>query len=518
MIQISVPHRALLIPYREDVARLIRHSKRAVIDGNDLLVLPHGNDESRLLNNLGVHVPPPIMYHYNWRNTKPFDTQRRTAAMLSMHKRAYVLNEMGTGKTRATLYAADYLMELNAVQRALIIAPLSTLQAVWANEIFLNFNHRGYAVAHGSREKRAKELERDVQFYIVNHDALHIIEPMLRKRKDIDLIIIDELAEFRTPNTRRWYALRDILATRPRAWGLTGTPTPNEPPDAWGQVNLLTPHMAPSTIGRLKDMTMIKVTDRRWIEKHTANATIHSIMQPAVRFKRTDCFDLPPVTTSARDAEMSAQQKKFYKDMLDHLLIEYKEHKITAANEGVKLGKLLQISAGYVYSSTDSTAVLSLVPEKKLAVLSEIISETERKVIVFVPFVHALKHVYDHVTKSTTAALVYGNTSKTERDKIFNDFQHAEHPRVLVAHPRTMSHGLTLTAANTIVWYSPTTSPGTYMQANARFTRAGQEFKQHIIHLQSSQIERRVFSRLASQEKMQGALLELFEASTLDKN
>lgn len=518
MIQISLPHKALLIPYREDVARLIRHSRRAAIDGNDWLLLPHGNDESRVLNNLGLHVPPPIMYHYDWRGTVPFDTQRRTAAMLTMHKRAYVLNEMGTGKTRATMYAADYLMQLNAVQRALIVAPLSTLQSVWANEIFLNFNDRGYSVVYGTREKRSKKLAEDVGFYIVNHDGLHIIAPELRKRKDINLIIIDELAEFRTPNTRKWKAMKEILATRARAWGLTGTPTPNEPTDAWGQVDLITPHMAPSSVRKLKNMTMIKVSDRRWIEKHTANATVHSIMQPAVRFKRAECFDLPPLTVSARDAEMSPQQMKFYKEMLNHLLVEYKEHKITAANEGVKLGKLLQISAGYVYSSDEEKEVLSLSPTNKLSVLSEIISEAGRKVIVFVPFVHALHHVHQHIREHYSTALIYGDTTKTDRDRIFNEFQHSKDPHVLVAHPKTMSHGLTLTAADTIVWYSPTTSPGTYMQANARFTRAGQQHNQHVIHLQSSQIERRVFSRLASREKMQGALLELFEAGTLDKD
>jgi SNF2 family DNA or RNA helicase len=79
-----------------------------------------------------------------------------------------------------------------------------------------------------------------------------------------------------------------------------------------------------------------------------------------------------------------------------------------------------------------------------------------------------------------------------------------------------MSHGLTLTAANTIVWYGPTLSNETYTQANARITRPGQKHRQFIIHIESSTVERAAFKRLKNQQAMQGLLLETVEAERED--
>jgi SNF2 family DNA or RNA helicase len=79
---------------------------------------------------------------------------------------------------------------------------------------------------------------------------------------------------------------------------------------------------------------------------------------------------------------------------------------------------------------------------------------------------------------------------------------------VLVAQPAAMSHGLTLTAASTIVWYAPVTSHDVYQQANARITRPGQKLTQFIVHLEGTEVERRIYKRLQGKEKMQGLLLE----------
>ncbi len=116
-----------------------------------------------------------------------------------------------------------------------------------------------------------------------------------------------------------------------------------------------------------------------------------------------------------------------------------------------------------------------------------------------------------HLFDKTTVEVVDGSVSKTNRDRIFYEFQHSEEPHCIVAHPRTMSHGLTLTESNTIVWFCPPAGLDTYIQANARIVRTGQKYKTNIIHLQCTDIEKITYRRLQANESVQDSLLELFE-------
>jgi SNF2 family DNA or RNA helicase len=187
---------------------------------------------------------------------------------------------------------------------------------------------------------------------------------------------------------------------------------------------------------------------------------------------------------------------------------------ITAVNEGVLQGKLLQVACGYLY--TDKKTVYELPSKGRLQALEEVIHETDRKILVFVPFTHALTGIANYLrSKHHTVEVVYGATSRGARDRIFTSFQTKPDPRIIVAHPGCMSHGLTLTAANTIVWYAPITSNDTYDQANARIVRPGQTARTLIVHLGGTPVERITYARLKRRGKMQGVLLELFKQQEL---
>jgi SNF2 family DNA or RNA helicase len=114
-------------------------------------------------------------------------------------------------------------------------------------------------------------------------------------------------------------------------------------------------------------------------------------------------------------------------------------------------------------------------------------------------------------------AAIHGGTPKAERDQIFGDFQKTTDPHVIVANPATMSHGLTLTAATTIVWYAPIHSNDIYEQACARVRRPGQTRTTVIAHIAGSDIERRIYSRLQSKQKLQGSLLEIMKGIETDQ-
>ena len=485
--------------------------------GQRLVAIPHRPDETRVLRNLGFDVPDPMPLHYDWPQANgrfnPFDAQRETASFLSMHSRAFCLNGMGTGKTNAALWAFDYMRRTKQVNKMLVVCPLSTMERTWADSVFNTFPHLDAVVLHGTRERRLKLLKQDVDIYIINIDGVSTIKDALKDRDDIDLIVVDELALARNSSTERWKALNVICNkhVNRRVWGMTGSPTPNLPTDAWAQCKLITPDnkAVPKYFGAFRDLVMRQITQFKWSNKPEANDVVYEMMQPSIRFSLDDCTDLPEQTFITRDVEMTPEQKKAYKDMLSKLATEYQGGQILAVNEAVKANKLIQICCGVAYGTDGTTVVIPSKP--RMDVLKEIIDESEGKVIVFVPLTGALEAVATELRKDWAVEVVHGETSKNERDRIFSEFQKQADPRVLVANASTMSHGLTLTAATTIVWYAPVHSNEVYEQACARVRRPGQTKTTVIVHLAGSDIERRVYKRLQDKQSMQGLLLDMMK-------
>lgn len=481
--------------------------------GEPVVAVPHRPDESRVLGNLGFTVAPPMPLYYKWpEHFTPFKAQEITASFASMQDRCFILNSMGTGKSVTALAAYDYLRSVKQVKKALVVCPLSTMDDTWAKELYTRFPHLEVQILYGSRDRRIKLLSLDADVYIINTDGIKIIAAELAKRPDIDLIIIDELAMFRNASTARWKVMNTICnkQTARKVWGLTGAPIPHEPTDAWAQCRLVTPNSkdVPQYFTKFREMTMRQINQFKWVPKEDAVATVYRVMQPSIRFALEDCTDLPPETYITREVKMTPEQDRTYKAMLAKLVAEYQDGQITAANEAIKASKLLQISLGVAYSHDGPVVIPS---HTRLEVLEEIIEESEGKVIVFVPLTGALLSVAEHLSKRWTVEIVHGDTSVPERKRIFHEFQERKDPHVLVANPKAMSHGLTLTAATTTAWYGPTNSNDVYVQACARVRRPGQTRTTVIAHIVSNALERRVFARLKDKQSMQNVLLDMMK-------
>lgn len=659
--------------------------------GVDLVVVPHKLDETKVLRNFGFDIPSPIGTEYHWpiRKGSPFHAQRVTADMLTLNDRMFVLNQIGTGKTLSVLWAYDYLRTIGAVKKMLVVTPLSTMDRVWADEVYSHMPHLDTSVLYGSRDRRAALLSNEADIYIINHDGVEIIAEALAKRPDIDIVVIDELAVFRNASTDRFKALAKVCGSRIRVWGLTGTPTPNGPTDAWSQVRLINPTRVPKYFGKFRDMVERKVTQFKWVPRENALDVVREAMQPAVLFRRDECVDLPPTMYEHRYVEMTAEQKKAYKQMMTTLVADAAQGHIVAVNAAVKAAKLAQVAClgkwtrvltnndwkaiidvlptdllwdgkawvshggvvargvkavkrryavdatpdhkilvagewvcwgdmnsldswGYaviprskypslstpygahkrdvlrmprrryggdvvlendpeycasgvspVYEQeaypheakivlpelpddnmVDTYDILSAGPRNRFVVytnigpicvhncgvaydeqgnnvyfdcaprireLRDIIEQSEGKVIVFVPLTGGLEMIAKELSSTWECAVVYGGVGKSERDQIFGSFMQPNGTHVLVAHPKCMSHGLTLVEANTVVWFIPTNNNEDYEQANGRITRPGQRRNTFIIHLEGSEVERRMYKRLQNKGDMQTLLLEMIK-------
>jgi SNF2 family DNA or RNA helicase len=193
----------------------------------------------------------------------------------------------------------------------------------------------------------------------------------------------------------------------------------------------------------------------------------------------------------------------------EQMMIEAAGAQISAVNAAAGLNKLLQISGGAVY--TDKKEVIEFDVQPRLTALMEVIDETQHKVIIFVPYRHTIELVSRYLTDHHISnQVIQGDVSATQRANIINQFQSMEEPRVLVIQPQSASHGVTLTAANTVVFWSPVMSVETYLQCIARMDRVGQVNKMTVVHLQGSEVERKMYTMLQGKVDMHTKLVDLY--------
>jgi SNF2 family DNA or RNA helicase len=478
-----------------------------IVDGK--LELEHTPRVTVPLRKMGFDVPSSVSY-YDYCGGTPFDIQRRTVEHLVENPRGYCLNSMGTGKTRCVLWAFDFLRTLGIAHKMLVVCPLSTMHFVWAAEILKATPHLRWTVLYGTAAQRRKKLaDPNIDVYIVNHDGLGILRKDVKARKDIDTLVLDELAVYRNNVDRTKFAAW-LAEGFPIVWGLTGAPLPTEVTDFYNQCKVVTPWRVPKHFTHVRDELMYRVTDYKWVPKTGAIAKAFAYMQPSVRYTLDDILELPEFVSQTIEAAMSPDQDRVYHDLRKHCATMVATGQITAANAGVVMSKLMQASVGWLYDS--KKVGHDLKAKARVMAIAQLISAAPNKVIVFTSYIHAL-HGLDAALRKLgfTPHVVHGGTSLVDRSKIFNLFQNTPDPSPLLAHPRCVSHGLTLTAADTVIWNGPTLSAETYDQANARIRRVGQRHKQLFLHLASTPVEKRVYQMLISRILTQDSFLSLLE-------
>ena len=440
---------------------------------------------------------------------KPFKHQRKTALFFTQHKKSFCFNEQGTGKTASAIWASDFLIQQGKVNRVLVICPLSIMDSAWRNDLFSFAPHRTVAVAHGDAKKRKSIIEQNTDYVIINYDGVEIVSESI-KNGGFDLIIVDEATHYKNAQTRRWKVLNKLLCDNMWLWMMTGTPAAQSPVDAYGLAKMVNPTAVPRYGSTFRDMVMTKITNFKWIPKANATSTVHRVLQPAIRFTKDECLDLPNMTYVKRAVELTRQQKKYYELLRKRLVLDITGEQVTAVNAAVGMNKLLQISAGAVY--TDDGETLEFDIKHRYKVLKEVIDESSQKVLIFVPFRHVIDILTDKLrSDGISTEVIQGSVGATARTNIFRQFQEASNPRVLVIQPASAAHGVTLTAANTVIWWSPVSSLETYAQANARVPRSGQKHKCTVVQLQGSDAEKHVYRLLDSRINIHTKIIDLYK-------
>lgn len=472
----------------------------------------------------------PIMDDYDWPaqpSIKPYESQKVSANFMVLQRRCCVLSDMGVGKTLAALWAADWLMRRHPPGqfRALIVAPLSILQRVWADAIFKNFlQRRTFEILHGNADKRSTGLDKNADFFIINFDGVGVgahtrkkfeldgFSAELAARDDIKLAIIDEASAYKDAQTKRHRIARLVFGKKDYLWLMTGTPTPNRPSDAYGLGKLVSNAFGKSFTTFRQEVEM-QLGPYKWVPRADGYEKARKLLTPSIRYDIADVWDGPELTTTQREVLLTAEQKKLMAELKKNLqVIVSSGQPITAPNEAAARLKFMQISLGAIYDSGHKAHAIDASP--RLDELKSVIEQAPGKVLVFVPLTSVI-HILYKALHRWSREIVNGEVSQKDRSRIFQDFQQSGQPRLLLLDPGTASHGLDLWQAQTVIWYGCTEKSELYAQANRRAHRPGQRYPVSIVQIVSNPLEREIFRRLENNLSLQNVLLDMVRSGAI---
>lgn len=323
--------------------------------------------------------------------------------------------------------------------------------------------------------------------------------------------VVHNCNAYKTMSTKRWKSLSTVIKPNTFLWMMTGTPASQSPTDAYGLARLVNPEGVPKFFTAWRDKVMNKLTMFKWVAKPEAKHLVFDALQPAIRFTKAQCLDLPPVVTVTREVQLTPQQAKYYNLLKEKMMVYAAGETISAVNAAAVVSKLLQISCGAAY--TDDHEVVEFDASPRLRVLEEILEETDRKVLIFALFRSSIDAIHTHLLKQgISAECIHGSVPASKRGDIIKRFQTEESPRVLVMQPQASAHGITLTAADTVVFYGPLMSVEQYVQCIARADRKGQDSdKVTVIHIEGSPIEKKMFKALQGNVSNHSLLTQMFD-------
>lgn len=453
----------------------------------------------RELNKLGIdtHGMDPMLHYYDWPKLygryNPMPHQRTTAAFVVANFRAFILNQQRTGKTASMIWAMDYLRRAGAdIGSVLILSTLSTMRTVWVDEINGIIPSASATAVHSySAAKRKELLAEDYDFFVMNHDGIKVCHNELLSMLDsgrVKTIIVDEGTEFADHTTSKYTVLSQLAERAQRLYWLTATPMSRGPDKVWGQARLIDQSSMPEQYREWRFRTMHQVTKYKWRAKPESKEMCFAAMHPAIRFKKRDVLtDLPPLTHQNLDVELSAQQRKAIAQLKAEGATMVDGEVITAANAAIQVGKILQVCGGVV--KDDEGEKIQVACKARWDTLFSLIEGTENKVIVFGSYHGVVDMLHKRLDKLYGAVRVDGRVTGKRRDNVLYKFVNDPATRILVAHPKVVSHGLEFSVADTTVWWTPHPSAEIVAQANERMASGAQKNPMGIYYLTSHFVE-----------------------------
>jgi SNF2 family DNA or RNA helicase len=435
--------------------------------------------------------------------------QEETTNFLTNNSRCLITSDPGTGKTRSVLDA-----HVQWGGRTLVLAPLSILEAAWVDDIKKFQPDIKYGVAYAKNRQKVFE-DTSFDMVITNFEAVNFLVKNQQLLTNFKNLVIDEFTAFKNKDAKRSKNIKKLSEVFERRVGMSGTPNTNSILDLWHPVNLIDDgeHLGSRFYSYRHQVCTPQFngfanvwTDKPGIEEVIAN----QLKDITIRHALEDCIDLPDNIVRTVYTTLSPQVTKMYKTLAEESVLYTKQGTINAVNAGARVKKLLQLVSGGVY---DENGLAQYFHQDRYELVMDLVDVRKHSLVAF-NWRHERDALIELAEKrGYTYEVIDGSVPAQKRPEIVQRFQ-AGQIQVLFAHPQSAGHGLTLTAANTIIWCSPTYNAEHFQQFNRRIHRSGQTQKTETILISArdtweSEVYNKLNGKLNRMESLLNVLTEL---------
>ena len=410
---------------------------------------------------------------------------------------AYLM-EMGTGKSKVCIDNAAVLFLRNEIDTFVVVAPKGVYRN-WANlEIPAHMPdgiNRTVAVWKSGANKADRQLLNDLlkpsealRVLVMNVEALSTpkgrkyLTALLRASKA--LLAVDESTAIKSPKAGRTKALIKIGQLAKYRRILTGFPVTQSPMDLWAQCRFLNKEL----LGDCGDnffqfQYRYAVMKKQHVGTHSFNRVVgyrnleqlsFLLKEFSSRITKDECLDLPSKIYTQRNISLTDDQDRIYGELKEFALAHIDDEEfMTANNVMTQLLRMQQVLSGHVKSDAGE---LIEVKDNRLNELLDCLEEIEGKAIIWSRFRYDVKRITEALTKAHgpgSTVSYFGDTTDEERSSAIEQFQNGT-ARFFVGNPQTGGYGITLTAANTVIYFANSFDLAVRMQSEDRAHRIGQ--------------------------------------------
>jgi len=429
--------------------------------------------------------------------TKPYKHQL-LALEKSWNKETYAyFMEMGTGKTKVLIDNLAMLYDKGKVNGALIIAPKGVVKTWYEQELPTHLPNHIENVSvlwQPNITKKYKEnldslfdLGEDLHILIMNVEALStdkgvkFVSKFLNSHKT--LMAIDESTTIKTPSAKRTKNIISLGKHAKYRRIMTGSPITKNPLDLFSQCEFLDPWLLNfdsfyafrNRYAKMKNMYLRDRTIQVVDVFQNLGELSEKVKGFSYRVLKEDCLDLPPKNFTKRHITLSTEQRKIYDQMKKEAMAILNGKVTTTMTVLTQLMRLHQITCGHF---TADDGGVQLIPSNRINELMEILEEVDGKAIIWANYQMDVRQIIQNIeSKFKKGSIVdyYGLTPQDKRQDNIRKFQSDPKCRFLVGTPSTGGYGITLTAANTIIYYSNGYDLEKRLQSEDRAHRIGQK-------------------------------------------
>jgi SNF2 family DNA or RNA helicase len=436
---------------------------------------------------------------YPFKN-KPFVHQAAYLQRFWEDPHVALLADMGTGKSFMLINNAAMLYDKGKINAMLIIAPKGVYRNWYKSEIPKHMpDHVSYKMACWSpapRKAERQEMEEmwncvdAMRILIMNIEAFSTEKGMTYARTFLRVtqafMAIDESTTIKTPTAKRTKNIIKVGKEAVYKRIATGSPVTKSPLDLYSQCEFLSPdclnvhsyYAFQARYAVLVERKMSTHTFKQIVGYRRLDELQHKLNDFSFRVTKEECLDLPDKVYTRREIELTAEQRKAYDQMKLMALAEVEGNLMSTNNALTQLMRLHQIVCGHV--KMDDGQQLDI-PSNRVNELLATVAETQGKVIIWANYRRDIENIRIALAKEygmTSVATYFGDTEAEERQEIVEKFQDPDSDlRFFVGNPRTGGYGLTLTAANLVVYYSNSFDLEVRLQSEDRAHRIGQTSK-----------------------------------------